>query len=878
MDAKDSDPLTDDVDREMRAHIRLRADELEATGMDPARAEEEARLRFGDRQRHAREAVRAAARGRTGRAAGRALEAVRLDLRFALRGLARTPAFAAVAILTLALGIGADTAIFSIVRGVLLRPLPFEQPERLVWLRERQPEGGTMRAAWGNVVDWRAQSRSFAGVAPFNNANVLVLGGETPRHATGAIVGVDFWRVFELAPHSGRLPLPEEHRLGTEPVGVVSHRYWTAELGGLPLEESRGLTLEMVGRRVRIVGVLPSGFTYPGGADFWIPAELGENGLDRTAHNWQVAARLAEGVTVEAAAEELDALTRRIIQDTPPSEFLAVGASVTPLQEAIVGTSAQPLWLLLGAATLVLLIACTNLTSTLLARGAGRERELAVRTSLGAGRGRIVRQMFTESVVLAGLGALAGLGVATLLLRVLQSVAPASLPRVEDIHLDAGVLAFTLLTTAATALLCGILPAVRLSDTDAGGSLRAGGRGSAPGARSALWRVLVGTEVALALVLLIGSGLLVRSLQQVLDEDSGFDARDVLAVDVDLSRVKHPTQTDHVRFHQAMVERLVALPGVSAAGIASAAPHENFPNGQMELDGDLEKRAVAGYVVASSGYFEALDIPLLQGRLPDERTDLPGSPHVAVVSRSFAEQFWPGADPIGKQVTGGGMDDHWEARTFATVVGVVGDARHGDLSRDVYPIVYFPVTQRPFRIVFNADVVVESSRGDPAALAGQIREVARSLDPDAAVRFQPLEAALSASLSGRRFPMLVLGGFAVLALVLAVVGIYGVVSYGVARRRREMGIRIALGADVSRVRRLVVRESVAMVVAGLAVGVAGALSLTGLLGSLLYQVSPSDPLTFLAMAGVLLVAGWAAAWIPARAGSRVDPMVTMRSE
>jgi predicted permease len=879
MDPKDREPIAADVDREMRAHIRLRADELEAGGMDPERAEAEARLRFGDQARHARRALRAAARGRTGRATRSALEALRLDLRFALRSLMRTPAFAGVAILTLALGIGADTAIFSVVRGVILRPLPFEQPERLVWLREARPDGGTMQAAWGNVVDWRAQSRSFAGVAPVSSASALLLGGESPRRATGAAVGVDFWRVFLLAPHSGRLPLPDDHRPGTEPVGVVSHAFWTTELGARPLEESAGITLETAGRRVRVVGVLPPGFAYPDGSDFWVPAEIVEQGLDRTSHNWQVVARLAEGTTLDRAAEELDALTRRIVQDTPPSEFLAAGATVTPLREAIVGSAEEPLWMLLGAATLVLLIACTNLASTLLARGAGRERELAVRASLGAGRGRMVRQLLTESAVLATIGAAAGVGVAALLLRALEALSPAALPRADDVRLDAGVLAFTLAATAVTALLSGILPAVRLSDADAGGALRAGGRGSAPGARSALWRVLVGTEVALALILLIGSGLLIRSLRLVLAEEPGFDARDVLAVDVDLSRVKHPGQVDHARFHEALLERLASLPGVDAAGVGSSAPMVSFlPNGQMELDGDLEKRAVAGYVAVSSGWFEALDIPLLQGRLPDERTDLPHTPHVAVVSRSFAEQFWPGEDPIGRQVTGGGMDDHWEARTFATVVGVVGDARHRDLSRDVYPTVYFPFTQRPFRIVFNADVLVESSRGDPAALVGTVREVVASLDPDAAVRVQPLDAAVASSLSGRRFPMFVLGGFALLALVLAVVGIYGVVSYGVARRRREMGIRIALGADARRVRGQVVRESVAMVVVGVAAGAVGALLLTRLLGSLLYRVTPADPLTFAAMAGVLLAAGWAAAWMPARAGSRVDPMVTMRSE
>jgi predicted permease len=870
------DTIDDDVEREIRAHIDLRAEELEAAGMDRAAARAEAVRRFGDRERHARAAARAARSGLPGTNARRALEALRMDVRHALRGLLRTPAFAGVAILTLALGIGADTAMFSIVRAVLLRPLPFERPERLVWVAERRPDGGAMAVAWPNVVDWKAEARSFAGIAPFSSGPQLVLGGGRPRRALLSSVGEDFWTVFPVRPHVGRLTLPEEHRFGADPAAVVSHRFWTNELGGRPID---GTTLEALGRSVRVVGVLPPGFDYPDGTDVWGPAELYEPNVYRTSHNWRVVARLADGVPLEVAAEELDALTRKIVQDEAPSEFLAVGASVEPLAEFVVGRSRQPLLLLLGAATFVLLIACTNLASTLLARGASREREMAVRSSLGAGRGRLARQLLTESAVLASLGALAGLALAWTLLRALRTAPPAALPRVGEIRIDAAVLAFTVATAALTTLLCGVLPATRLSTQGSANALRAGGRGSAPGARSGLWRLLVGTEVALALVLLIGSGLLVRSLQRVLSVDAGFDAADVLALQVDLSGVEYPDPADHARFHEELLERLAALPGVAAAGLASSAPLVGyFPNAQIELDGDLEKKAVAGYVIASRGYFGALDVPLLAGRLPDGREDAPGMPHVAVVSRAFADLYWPGEDPIGRQVTGGGMDAFWESRTFATVVGVVGDVRYQDLSREVYPTVYFPYRQRPSRLPYSTHVLVEAAAGAPASLASDVRRVVAELESDAAVELRPLQLAVSSSLSARRFPMLVLGGFAALALVLAVVGIYGVVSYGVARRQRETGIRIALGADVAGVRALVVRESVAMVLVGLLVGAAGAYGLTRVLGAMLYEVSPTDPLTFLSMIAALLAAGWLAAWIPARAGSRVDPMVTMRGE
>ena len=862
----------DDVRREIRAHIEMRTEELVAGGMDPVRAREEARRRFGDEERVAREAERMS-RGKAGRS--RWFEDLRQDGAYALRSLARSPSFALMAIVTLALGIGANVTIFSVIEGVLLAPLPYAAPERIVWVAETTDGGSrTMAVAWPNLVDWRERSTSFAGLAPFGSGPTLVAGGEQAVRVGVARVGEDFWDVFPVQPLQGRLTVPDDHRFGVEPVAVVSRRFWETELGGEPVGER---SIETSGHRLRVVGVLPAGFQFPDETDVWIAAELAEPNVYRTAHNWSVVGRLADGASVERAEEELDRITLAVVSASGEDpEYLADGARVLALQEQIVGSARRPLLLLMGAAGFVLLVACTNLASTLLARGAVRARELAVRASLGAARGRLIRQLLTESLILAALGAAAGVLLGALLVRALQAMGPGAVPRLGEIGLSGGVLAFTAAVTVGTALLFGLLPALRMSEGGGGEALRQG-RGST-GTRGPLWRVLVGTEVALALVLLTGSGLLMRSFGELLAADAGFDGGDVLAAEVDLSQLKYPDPFQHGRWHAELLERLAALPGVASAGVVSSAPLSGFlPNGRMELDGDPEKFADGGYVAADPGFFAALDIPLLQGRL-FEASDGEGSPWVAIVSRSFAERYWPGEDAVGKQVTGGGMDDLWQERPFATVVGVVGDVRYRDLGREPAPTVYFPAAQRPFRIRWGATVLVEAAAGAPSSLAAEVRALASELDPDAALRLRTMDEVVSGSLADRRFPMLVLGAFALVALALAVVGIHGVVSYGVARRTREMGIRMALGAAPGLVVRQVVRESIGMVAAGLVVGVLGALALSRVLAGLLYGVSATDPLTLVGVVALLLGFGFLASWVPARAGTRIDPMVTMRAE
>ena len=804
------------------------------------------------------------------------MDAIWQDLRYAVRTLTRSPGFALVALVTLALGIGANTAIFSVVNGILLRPLPYDRPEQLVWISEINTRGRPMAVAWPNFVDWRDESGSFTGLSPLSDGTTTVLGGEEPVRASVALVGQDFWKIFPVQPLRGRLTTPEDHVPGAAPVVVVSRSFWQNELGGRALDT---YTLEVQGAQVSVVGVLPDAFGFPAGAQMWTPAEPQNQSLSRSSHNWRVVGRLAPGVGLERARDEIDAITKRVVAQATDEDpdYLATGAFTVPLADEVLGDVREPLLLLLGAAALVLLVACTNLASTLLARGAARGRELAVRASLGAGRGRIVRQLLTESLLLSVLGAAAGIGLAALVVRGLRAAAPGFLPRVADVRIDGTVLLFAVAVAALTALLFGLLPARRLTGMGPGDALRSGGRGNAAATRGGVWRFLVGTEVALALVLLAGSALLVRSFRTLLSEDAGFDASDVDVIPVSLSQIKYASAEDDARFYDRFLSELAALPGVSAAGVLSSVPTEGAPNGRMELDGDLDEHADGEYVVASAGAFEALDIPLLEGRLFDER-DGPDDAHVAVVNRSFAQKYWPGEDAVGKSVTGGGMDNFYQERVFARVIGVVGDVRQSGLAREPYPTVYFPYTQRPFRIRYSASVVVEAANGDAAALTSALRDRLRAADPDVPVRIRTLAGVVRASLGERRFVMMVLGGFSLTALILAGVGIFGVVSYSVARRTREMGIRVALGADPGGVLRLVMSAAMRMVAAGLVVGVVGALVLTRIMRSLLYQVSPSDPVAMVAAASLLAAAALLASWIPARVGTRVDPMITMRAE
>jgi len=807
------------------------------------------------------------------------VEGMLQDLRYGARTLMKSPGFSLVAMITLALGIGANATVFSLVDGVLLKPLPYESPEELVWVAERTQSGSPNWVTWPNFRDWRAESRSFQALAAFGERSTTVLGGDQPVYALVATVSQDFWSVFPVTPLAGRLSLGEDHVEGGAPVAVVTEAFAHRLFGG---EDVVGRGVEISGRWHEVVGIVPSSLDFPSGTQVWIPAELTPKSLSRSSHNWRVVGRLQEGLTPSDAALELDPMTVRLVAtalEEEGPEYLATGTVITSLQDTIIGDTRRTLFLLMGAAAFVLLVACTNLASTLLARGTTRARELAVRSAIGASRTRIVRQLLSEAALLAALGGVLGVGLTQAVLRGIRATAAGPIPRLESVGLDGRVLFFAVGVTLVTALAFGLLPALRARESDQAGTLRTEGRGN-EGYKGRVWGTLVAAEVALALVLLTGSGLLIRSFTAVLSEDPGFHGEDVVLSAVALSGIKYPEMDDHRRFWEDMLARAEAIPGVSRAGMISARPLSGFlPNGLVHLDGDPSKTGNGSYIVASAGAFEALDITLLQGRVFNA-SDVPEGRHVVVVSQSFADTYWPGEDPMGKQVSSGGMDGHssMESPVFATVVGVVADVRYRDLTRTGGPAVYWNYRQRPHRIQSGATLVVESASGEPAVVAGTLRRALQEADPDVAPRVRLMREMVAESLGERRFTLLVMSGFAAIGLLLAALGIFGVVSYAVAQRTREMGIRLALGASGGAVRTLVLRNAMVPVILGLLIGVGGAWGLSRIMAGLLYEVTPNDPLTFLGVSGLLLVTGLVASWIPTLRGTRVDPMITMRGE
>ena len=872
--------VEEDVGEELEAHLAMATEDLVAQGWDPDSAREEALRRFGDLER-ARSAAEAEVRSRD-RALTRAYrwEAVMQDVTYALRSLARSPGFAVVAILTLALGVGANSAIFSVLNGVLLQPLPYPDPDAIVWVDEAHdgPDGGPGPVPWTNLLDWRERNRSFEALAAFGASGTTVLGGDQPVRATVAAISRDFWAVFPIEPILGRLTTPDEHGLGVGPSIVISQGFWENQLGGDP--QVLGRTLSVNGIPSTVVGVAPRAFDFPFGAELWSPTEYREQATSRTAHNHRVAGRLRPGVEPRTADAELDRIALELGEGLDGISYDAEGAIVTPLRSRLTSGARTPILLLMGAAALVLLVACTNLASTLLARGAGRRRELAVRAALGAPRGRVVRQLFTESLVLAALGAAAGLGFAWIGLPVLVGLAP-DLPRVQEVSLDLPVLAFTAVVALLTAVLFGLLPALRLADRDLAASIREGDRGNAADGRSLLWRTLVGAEMAMALLLLVGGGLLLRSFTRVLAVEPGFAADDVVTMTFQLSPDRHADLEAYAAFYEDFVATAQASPAIGSIALATGAPLINCcPTGMIQKDFVPDPWVGPGqYLAVTPDYFSVLDIPVVAGRAftPEDRM---GAPLVALVSESFGEMLWPGESPVGKVISSGGMDEFWsgDEPTWAEVVGVVADAKYRSLVDDVDPTYYFPLYQRTGRSRFGATGLVRPEAGAEAAAVRVVRDLMTERDPDVPLRISTLGASVAESVSDRRFVLVILGIFAGVALLLAGVGIYGVVSYHVARRTREVGIRLALGAPPARVRGRILKGAMVMVGGGLVVGVGLALVAGRLVESMLFGVRANDPMTLAVVLLTLLGTAFLAALVPAVRSTRIDPMITMRAE
>ena len=868
--------VDDDVRRELEFHIEQRAAELEAQGLSRERALAAARELFGDRTSVEAECRQIEQRRRTTRHRADRLAELRHDVVVGFRMLRRTPGFTLAAILTLALGIGANAAVFSIINRVVLQPLHYPEADRIVQVWERHDGGGSSNPSWTNFLDLQSRVRSFAAMGAYGSGTVTVLGAASPARVRGTAVSAGFFRVFGVRPALGRLPLPEEHALGATPVAVVSHAFWRDHLGAPP--SLAGISLRM-DRQFEVVGVLPEEFDYPDGSQIWAPLEIHEQSLSRTSHNWEAVARLRPGVSPEDAEREAARLFAQLKPIHYP-DFDATGATVTQLQAALTDGMRTPLYMLFGASAILLLAACANLASAMLARGTARAAELAVRSALGATRVRLIRQLLTESALLAVLGAVAGLLLAALLLRALGLFAPASL-HVERVRVDAWVQGFALLVAMVTTVLFGLLPALRLSDTNTGLALREGGRGNVGVGRMRAWNALVASEVALAVMLLAGSVLLIRSFAEVMRVDLGFDPRGVLMAEVNLPEVSYGDSGAVASFHERVLEQLRRVPGVQAAGAINVLPlASGNPSGAMEVEGKPhdERGPFTGYSiyrVVAGDYFRAMGLSVIEGRVFGPADDA-RAPAVVVVDQEFARREWPGQSAIGKRVRPAGMD-MGEGEPWHTVIGVVGNVRASSIVAPFRQTYYFDHRQRPPGRTMSVRYAVRSSLPvGPATVA--VRRAVAAVDPQVPVDARPMSAMVSRAVSDRRFTMLVLGAFASVALLLALVGIYAVVSYAVAQRTREIGVRLALGATAAEVRRLVMSSALRGIAPGLAVGALLAFVGVRALRSLVYGVSPFDPVALIAAIAILGLVGIASSVLPARRATRVDPLVAMRAE
>ena len=855
--------LERDLDEELRFHLDMEAEENVRHGLSLGSARAKAVREFGGVARVKDDA-------RDARGVG-PLEDLGRDLRHAARALRRAPAYTLVALLTLALGIGASTAVFAVVDGVLLRPLPYPAPERLVRLFERTEQGDRVSMAGANFHDARRVGRAFAALAFYGSGDATVLGADRPLVARGAAVSHDFFAVLGVRPMLGRTFAPDEPTSDAARPTVISHRFWRTVLGGDPAWASR--TLRVESGTVRIVGVMPPGFDYPASVDLW--GLYTDDSPHRTAHNWSVLGRLAPGATIEQARAELDPYFARLKQELG-RDVDATGLTLVRLQEQLARGARTTLLVLMGAVALVLLIACVNLASANLARGEARQRELAVRAAIGAGRGRLVRQLLAENLLLAAVGGALGVALAWALLRLVPALSPDALPAFAGPRLDPRVLGFAAAATLLTVLLVGVAPALRSTRDLRGAIGQSAGTGRSPRGR----RVLIAAEVAFALALLAGAGLLVRSLQALLAQGPGFSGEHIVTVDVTLPGVLYGAADgrwgDTLRtaaFYDRLLPELRAIPGVRRAGVINQVPlGEGGMGSGFMVDGGTDVTGGADYRLVDADYFATMGIRLLRGRAvgADDRA---GAPHVTVVNRALAERYWPGGDALGHRLRLPGMDGH--AGEWITIVGIVENVRHDGLDQDVQPAMFLPYAQRPERMG-SATIVLDAPSA--AAVAGAVRERVGSLDPNVPVELGTLRALVDASVAPRRFTALVLTTFAALAAFLAAIGIFGVLQYSVVRRQREIGVRMALGARRTTVRLMVLREAMSAVVPGVVLGVLGAAALSRFLRSMLYGVRETDPLTFAAVAALLLAVAVAASWIPARRATRVDPLVAIRAE
>jgi predicted permease len=802
------------------------------------------------------------------------------DLRYGARMLWKKPGVTLAAVFSLALGIGAAAAIFSVVDALLLRPLPYPEAERLVVVREVSPQGRQMSLAEPNYEDLRARSRSFSALAMSAGSFALVVtGGSEPVRARVSYASGGFFDVMGVQPVAGRTFLPEETKYGGPKAVLVSYGFWQRQLGArADLSQAR---LNVDGALCDVVGVMPPGFNYPPNTEVWVTTGIEPPNTSRTAHNWPVVGRLREGVTLQQARAEASAIGRQIVQEngaqlSAAPDFAMTDFALVPLQQHLTRNVRSGLWLLFGAVGLLLLVACANAANLLLARLTARQCEFAVRAALGARAWRVARQLVVENLLLTLAAAGAGALLASFGVEALLRLEGGSLPRLNPVGVDGRVLLFACALAVLIGVVLGCLPALRFGQQDLQATLKEGGRGQSAGALSGRLRgALVIAQLALTLVLLTGAGLLLRSFIKLWQTDPGFKPEHAVVMRLSLPSTVTPEEDERTRqFYVQLLQRLEQLPGVSAVGGVNSLPlAERGANGRFLIDDNPAQPGTAEYRVASGGFFTALGVPLLRGRFFDGR-DTVNAPHAAVINQAMAARYFPNQDPLGQRIQFGNMDGD---RRILHVVGVVGDVREA-LDAAVEPTVYACSVQRPQWWQVSRLAVVVRSTLEPAALVPALRATALGLRADAPLSFRTLNEVFSASLDQRRFSLVIFGVFGIVALLLAATGVYGVLSYAVTERTHELGIRLALGAQRGAVLRLVIGQGMRLALSGVALGLLASLAATRLLGTLAHGVSATDPLTFAGIALLLLAVALVACWIPARRATKVDPLLALRHE
>jgi predicted permease len=819
------------------------------------------------------------------------METLVQDVRHALRLLRNAPGFATAAVAALALGIGANTAIFSVLNTVILRPLPYPEPERLVMFLNVSPQGSGGGASPTKFNVWRRQTAAFQDVSAYRFGVTNITGEAMPEQVAAAYVSADFFRLFGAVPVVGRTFTQDEDRPGGGFTVVLGHGFWGRRFGGDPAIV--GQTIPFNGQPYEIVGVLGAFDTTAiqstlGAPDVWLPFQIDPNSTMQ-GHFFTVAGRLKPEVSVESASAQLGAARAEFVQAFPQAMPPQVGFGVQTLQEMIVRNVRSSLWILVGAVSFVLLIACANVANLLLVRASVRQREIAIRSAIGAARSRIARQLMTESVVLSLAGGVGGLALGAVGIRALLALNPGNIPRVgvdgEAVALDGRVLAFTAILSIVTGLVFGLLPALRATRVDLSTTLKESAGRSGTGFRQNKTRaILVVAEVVLALILLIGAALLIRTYAALRAVDPGFDARQVLTMRMSLTGARFAKAATVGQLMRDGRERLEALPEVEAAAASCCVPLQ----GGFGLGFIIEGRPLDGpvhgggsFTPVSANYFNVFKIPLLRGRSFTEQ-DTTGTPGVAIINQAMARQYWPDGNPVGERITigrglGPGMDE-----PPREIVGVVGDVRDGALNREPNPIMYVPWAQLPDAHSANLlDITslawVIRTRAEPFSLSESIQKQLRDASGGLPVaRMRSMDDVVSQSTARSDFNTLLLTIFAASALILAAIGVYGLMAYSVQQRTQELGVRLALGADQSRVRNMVVRQGMSLVLIGVCIGLASALGLAQVMATFLFGVTPRDPVVFLGVPLVLAAVAWLGVWLPARRAARVDPVRALR--